>query len=96
MITLEEEFRILVNGYYGIYEMDEYTSKAYVLEKLEKYIREFVKENPISNFDYYKVAQAHETISLKEKLQDSLIVLNKIKAPLELSLLVRKRLNEIK
>lgn len=96
MITLEEEFRILVNGYYGVYEMDEYTSKAYILEKIEKYIREFVEKNPISNFNYYEVAQEHEIISLKAKLQDSLIILNKIKAPLELTLLIRNRLNEIK
>lgn len=95
-MTLEDDFRLLVNGYYGIYEMDEYDLKVYILENIEKYIREFIVENPIPNFNYLKAAQEQEMIPLKVKLQDSLIVLNKVKAPLELILLIRKRLSEIK
>lgn len=95
-MTLEENFRLLVNGYYGISEMDEYDLKVYILKNIEKYIREFIVENPIPNFNYLKVAQEQEMLSLKVKLQDSLIVLNKVKAPLEVTLLIRKRLSEIK
>ena len=95
-MTLEEEYRLLISGYYGIYEMDEYDLKVYILEKIEKYIREFITENPISDFNYRMAAYEQEQLSLKTKLQDSLIVLNKIKAPLELVLLVRKKINEIK
>lgn len=95
-MTLEDEFRLLVSGYYGIYEMDEYELKAYILKDIEQYIREFIQEYPIANFDYQKIAEELEKQSLKVKLQDSLLVLNKVKAPLELVLLVRKRLNEMK
>ena len=28
-MTLEEEFRLLVSGYYGVSEIDEYTSKVF-------------------------------------------------------------------
>ena len=95
-MTLEDSFKLLVSGYYGIYEMDEYSSKVYVLKEIEKYIREFIKEFPLSNYDYKTVAEELEKTPLKTKLQDSLLVLNKIQGPMELVLLVRKRLNEMK
>ena len=95
-MTLEDTFKLLVSGYYGIYEMDEYSSKSYVLNDLENYIKDFIKQFPLNNYDYKKVAQELENQSLKTKLQDSLLVLNRIKAPLELTLLIRNRLNEMK
>ena len=95
-MTLEETFKLLVSGYYGIYEMDEYGSKAYVLKDIENYIREFIKEFPLPNYDYKKTAEEIEREPLKTKLQDSLLVLNRIKGPLELTLLIRNRLNEMK
>lgn len=95
-MTLEDTFKLLVSGYYGIYEMDEYSSKIYVLKDLEKYIKEFIKQFPLPNYDYRKTAEEIENTTIKTKLQDSLIVLNKIKAPLELTLLIRNRLNEMK
>lgn len=42
-MTLEEEFRLLVSGYYGVSEIDEYTSKVYVLKDIEDYIRSFIQ-----------------------------------------------------
>ena len=96
-MTIEDEFRLLIGGYYGIYEMDEYPLKNYILRDIEKYIKDFISEYKISNFDYKKEAELiSNTLSLKRKLQDSLIVLNKIKAPLELILMVRHRLNDLK
>ena len=95
-MTLEDTFRLLVSGYYGVYEMDEYSSKSYVLNDLENYIKDFIKQFPLNNYDYKKVAQELENQPLKTKLQDSLLVLNRIKAPLELTLLIRNRLNEMK
>lgn len=95
-MTLEDNFKLLVSGYYGIYEMDEYLSKAYILKELEKYIKEYIEEFPLTNYDYKKTAEEIEKQPLKTKLQDSLLVLNKIKGPLELTLLIRNRLNEMK
>lgn len=93
-MTLEQEFKILVSGYYGVYEMDQYKSKMYVLKDLEEYIRSFVKTYPLSN--YKDIASEIENEPLKTKLQDALLVLNKVKAPLELTLMIRNRLNEMK
>lgn len=95
-MSLEEEFKLLVSGYYGVYEMDEYQSKVYVLKDIEDYIKEFIEEYRIPNYDYKEVAEEIEKEPLKTKLQDSLLILNKVKAPLELTLLIRNRLNEMK
>ena len=95
-MLFEDEYRILVSGYYGIYEMDEYVLKMYILNDIEKYIREFIIQYPILNFDYMAEAELiNNNLSLKRKLQDALLVLNKIKAPMELVLLVRNRLNDL-
>ena len=47
----EEQFSLLVGGYFGITEMDEYPLKEYVLKELEEYIIKFLK-NQIS-INYY-------------------------------------------
>ena len=96
-MDLKDTFKYLVGGYYGISEMDEYETKEYILKDIEDYIKDFVKSNPIDNFDYESEAKKIEdTLSLKTKLQDSLLVLPKIDAPIDLVLLVKKRLKEIR
>lgn len=92
-MSLEDEFRLLVGGYYGVYQMDEYSLKVYILKEIENYIKEFVIEYPINKFNYQlEVDKIADSLPLKRKLQDALIVLNKIKAPIELVLLVKQRL----
>ena len=96
-MSLEDQYRYLVGAYYGVIEMDEYDLKVYVLKDIENYIKDFIDVYPIDNFDYRKEAQKIEDeVSLKTKLQDVLLVLNKINGPIELSLLIKKRLKEIK
>lgn len=96
-MTLEDEFKYLVGGYFGVREMDNYDLKVYVLEDIENYIRYFIEINPIDDYDYKSEAiKINDTMSLKTKLQDSLIVLNKINAPMELIFLVKARLEEMK
>ena len=95
-MTLQDEFKYLVGGYYGVAEMDEYDLKVYVLKDIENYIRSFLKENPISDFDYKKEAEhIKDTMSLRTKLQDSLLVLYKIDASMELVFMVKKRIKEM-
>lgn len=95
-MNLGDTFRYMVGAYYGILEMDEYSLKEYVLKDIEDYIREFVKENPIKDFDYEAEAlQVQKERNLKTKLQDALIVLPKVKASTELILLVKKRIKKI-
>lgn len=94
--TLKDQFNYLVGGYFGIREMDEYELKVYILKEVEEYITEFVLKNPISNFDYREEAiKIEENMNLKTKLQDALIVLHKINAPMEIIFMVKSRLKSI-
>lgn len=96
-MSLEDQYRYLVGAYYGVMEMDEYDLKVYVLKDIENYIKDFLSVYSIENFDYKKEAQKiEEETSLKTKLQDALLVLNKINGPIELSLMIKKRIKEIK
>lgn len=95
-MKLEEQYRCLVECYYGIEEMDEYDLKVYMLKDIEEYIRNFIEEYKIKNFDYKKEAEyIKDNVSIKTKLQSSLIVLNKINGPIELILLIKKRIKTI-
>ena len=96
-MTLEDEYKILIGGYFGVQEMDEYGLKVYVLKDIEDYTRKFIKNNPLVNYDYLGLAEdIKNNLPLKRKLQDSLLVLRKIKGPLELELMIKERLSEMK
>lgn len=92
-MKLEDQFRLLVGGYYGVTYLDEYDLKVYILKDIENYIRDFLEINPINNYDYLAEAnKVEEELSLKTKMQDALIVLHKIKAPMEVVLLVKRKI----
>lgn len=96
-MNILDTFKYLVGAYYGIVEMDNYELKEYVLKDIENYIRDFVKDNYIENFDYRKEAERiNDELELKTKLQDSLLVLPKVNAPMELILLVKDRLKKLR
>lgn len=91
-----DEFKILVGGYFGIQEMDEYPLKVYVLKNIEDYIIKYLKINPISDFNYNEEAEKiKDSISLKRKLQDSLLVLRKINGSFELEMLVKEKIRNL-
>lgn len=92
MITLEERLNLLLEAYYGLFEMDEYDLKEFELKKLKDEIDNFIKEYNIINTNYESVKN---NVSLKTKLQSLLIVLNENNGPLELILLVKRRIKEI-
>lgn len=95
MEELINQFRYLVGGYYGVSLMDNYPLKEYVLKDIENYIRNFIEVNPIDNFDYKNEAESiKDNVSEKVKLQDALIVLNKINASMDLVFLVKERLKK--
>ncbi|MGN0966987.1 MAG: hypothetical protein ACI4OP_05275 [Candidatus Coprovivens sp.] len=97
-MKLEDTFRMLCSAYYGVREMDEYLLKEFVLKQISDYIKQFVHDNPISDFDYEEEAKiVEETWELKTKLQDSLIVLLKVdNTNIELSMMIKARLIEIR
>ena len=92
-MELEDSFRYLVGGYYGVSLMDSYPLKEYILKDIENYIRDFIEVNPIEDFNYRKEAEeVAEKVSEKTKLQDALLVLNLINGPMDLVFLVKERL----
>ena len=64
---------------------------------IENYIKDFVDQNPIDNFNYEEEALLiKDKVSDKRKLQDALLVLNLMKGPMELVFLVKDRLKKYK
>lgn len=95
-MDLKDQFKYFVSGYFGVREMDEYDLKVYVLKDIENYIKDFIEVNPIDNYEYKKVSEEIEKETpLKTKLQDALLVLNKINGPIELILLIKKKIKKI-
>lgn len=95
-MTLEEQFRTLVGGYYGVLEMEDHELRIFILKDIEDYIKEFIEINPIPNFNYREEAEkVNINLSLKRKLQDTLRVLPMVEAPLEFVLLVQKTVRKI-
>ena len=96
-MSIIDQYKCLVEAYYGILEMDEYDLKIYVLKELENLIRDFVYEYKESNFDYKKEAEyIKDNVNLITKLQSSLIVLNKMNASMELILLIKSKIKKLK
>lgn len=97
MEELINQYRYLLGGYYGVSLMDEYPLKEYVLKDIENYIKVFVETNPIDGYDYKNEDEdVKENVSEKVKLQDALIVLNRINASMDLVFLVKERLKKYK
>ena len=93
MQELIDQYRYLVGGYYGIQLMDEYPLKEFILKDVEEYIKNFIELNPIDNFNYKEEANMiNDKLSDKVKLQDALLVTNRINAPMDLVFLIKKRL----
>ena len=97
METLKDTFRYLVGGYYGVLELDSYELKEYVLKDIENYIIAFIEKNKIIDFNYQEEAEkVKEQLDFKTKLQDSLLVLYKIDAPMDLIWMIKQKLKEWK
>lgn len=96
-MTNQEQFRNLVSAYFGIENMDEYNSKVYVLKDIEEYIKDYIEINEIADVDFKKeVEYVKDNVSLIRNLQDSLLILSKVKAPLELILMVKQKIKDLK
>ena len=94
-MEIKDIFRYLVGGYYGVSLMDEYPLKEFVLKDIEEYIKCFVIDNPLDDFDFKDEAlKVKDNVSDKVKLQDALLVLNKINGSMDLVFLIKKRLKK--
>ena len=93
-MTLEDTYRLLYSGFLGIREMDEYTSKEYILKQVEDYINDFNNQYKLG-LNYQEINDELDKQDLIRKLQDSILVLNMVDGPLELKLLIRKKIKEL-
>lgn len=94
-MSLEEEYRLLVEAYYGVCEMDEYDLKEYVLSDIKNMIDNFINEYKLDSLKNQNIF-IKENTPLKTKLQSSLIVLNKDDKYIELTLLIKKKIKSLK
>ncbi len=93
-MTTLDEYRLYVGAYYGVQAMDSYDLKVYILKEIDDYIKNYLKNNKIDNYEE-EALYVKDNVSLKVKLQDSLILLNRLDAPMELILLIKNRIKEI-
>ena len=93
-MTIQDEYKLYVEAYYGINEIDEYELKEYILKDVDKLIDNYNKMYSVDNDNKLR-EYVKDNISIKTKLQSSLIVLNNINGPMELILLIRKRLKNL-
>lgn len=94
-MELEDELRYLIGGYFGVELIDEYSIKEYVLKDIDDYIKEFISANELNDFDLEKEKESIKTKNDdKSKLQDALLTLNRIDGPMDLILLINRRLKQ--
>ena len=94
-MSIEDQYKLLVEAYYGITYIDEYDLKVYVLKEIKKLIDNFENQYNINNSDDIN-EYVKNNVDIKALLQSSLIVLNKMDGYVELVLLIKNRLNMLK
>ena len=92
----DDRIKYMLGAYFGIKKMDEYSRKIFVLKDIENYIKDYLKDNKVDDFDYLKLAKEIEKNSLKEQLLDALILLNEMDGPLDLILMIKLKVKELK
>mgnify|MGYP001289023987 FL=1 len=94
--TLINEFKTYVGAYYGVNSMDEYDLKVYVLKEIEQDIKDFILVNDLDKNECLLLAkEVEEKVPLKTKLQDSLLILYKMNASMELIFMIKNKLKNI-
>lgn len=95
-MELNNLLKCFIEGYYGVREMDEYDLKEYVLSDIENYIKDFVIINEIDKEECFNISEyVKDNVSIKTKLQSSLIILNKMNSSMELILLIKNRIKKL-
>lgn len=93
-MTLEDEYKLFVECYYGILLVNEYDLKEYALKRVEELIKNF--ENTYINVPYEKIKEyVKDKVSDRTKLQSALIVLNSINYDMDLILIIKDKIKKI-
>ena len=97
MNSLEEKYKTLFGAYLGMQLMDEYDLKVYKLNEIENYIKDYIKEYPIKDFDYYEfMKQVDKEESDIVKLQDALRLARILEYPNDLEYLIKNKIKELR
>ncbi len=96
-MKIDDPYKYMISGYYGIELLDEYKDKLYLLKDIKNYINDYLEDNRIDGFDYDQLNREIEKNTTEiEKLQDALILLNSMNAPMEASIIIRQKIAELK
>lgn len=82
---------LILSAYYGVLEIDEYELKTYVLKDIEDHLNKYISLNNLE-IDLEAMRNHAKETEYKIKLHDSLIILNQLNAPMELKILIKRRL----
>ena len=94
-MELIDQLRYLIGGYFGVSLIDEYPLKEYVLKDIDEYIKNFIDTNNIGIDTYNReFIDVKDNLGDKVKLQDALLVLNKINASMDLVFIIKNRLKK--
>ena len=92
---MNDELKHLIGAYLGMLTLDEYELKPYIVKDIEKYIINYIEENNIDINYKDELDSIDKELSLRVKLQDVLDIISKVDAPIELVLLINKKLKDI-
>ncbi len=96
-IKYDDDIKYMCSGFIGIKTLDEYPRKVYVLSDARNYIMEYVKDSNFIDFDFDDFCyQMEREYTHLEHLQDALLLLNRINGPMDLVLLIKPKIAELK
>ena len=88
------ELKMMYGAYLGISEIYEYKTKEFILNELQNLIDKYIEKN---NMYYHEeVLEEAKKQSLITDLQDSLIVVKRMNVSMELILLIKEKIRNLK
>lgn len=95
-MKFDDRIKYMISGYYGIKTLDSYPRKLFILKEIEEHIKDYLKKNKVEGYDYKKLAEELKNRSLKEKLQDSLILINEMNGPIDLTIIIKRMVKDLR
>ena len=96
-MEFDDPYKYMMSGYYGIELLDEYKDKQYLMKSIRDYISSYLEDNRVPGFDYEELnRQIEKNNSEIDKLQDALLLLNDMNGPMEVSIIIRQKISDLK
>ena len=81
----------IISAYLGILSLDEYELRAYILKELDGYLYNYIFENKL-DINIESIKEMLKKNTLRSKLEDSLLILNDIDGPMDLKILIKRKI----